>query len=396
MLRNYFADKNYSAFYLHSFGDTVGSTLAEVFTGAFFYSVGMPIYLILLFFGLEFGLRGALAPLGPAFFFRYGITKTIAISYGFFIVYFIIVGIAPFSIVVAFFAFIFQSISRAVYYPCIDALHSVLIHEENRGRQFSFENGLSLVAGLVAVALGTLALAHYSFWFLAGGAAIALLVAAYGASLFNVEASGNMEFKDSYSYLASKEYRPYVLPISGYALAIIANIIIAPLFVFIRVGKFETFGIIVGLSIVVQMVVFGIIGVIVDRKNKKTSSWVAGLQALGNVAYPLMGTNPFVVFFVNTYNTNAWNAFRNTYEPRLQKDAKKSSSPFLFMSAIQMNLCFAEIIALSLFALVAYAWGAAVFAVIFGASVLGIWISHRYLFASEERFDVTAAGKPSA
>jgi MFS family permease len=381
MWRHYFTDRNYFAFYLHSFGDTVGSTLASVFTGAFFYSVGMPLYLILLFFGFEFGLRGALAPLGPTFFSRFGITKTICISYGFFIIYFIVVGIAPFSLAVAFFAFIFQSISRAIYYPCVDALHSVLVHEESRGRQYSLENALSLIAGLVAVALGTLALSHYSFWFLAGGAALSLAIAAYGASLFrNISQGTSIKFQDSYRYLFSEEYRPYAFPVAGYALAIIANIIIAPLFVFIRVGTFETFGIIIGLSIAIQMFIFGIVGAVVDRRNPKTSSWVTGLQALGNLAYPFMGTNPVAVFFVNAYNTNSWNALRNTYEPHLQRDAKRSGSPFLFMSSVQMNLCFMEIIALSLFALVAFLWGATAFAIIFGASIVGLWVAQWYLF----------------
>ena len=384
MWRSYFADRNYRVFYLHSFGDSIATRLTQIFTGAFLYSSGMPLHFIFLFLGLEFGLRGVLAPLGPALFSKIGLVKTVYLSYVLLIVYFILVGSAGVSLSVAFSAFIFHAFGRAIYYPCIDSLHALLVHEESRGRQNSIEIALMSLAGLVAVGLGTVVLTFYSFWMLAVIVAVILLITGGIVSWLDGVTPVPVRVKDSYTYLASQSFRPYLLPLGAYSLAIIANIFAAPLLIFISVGNIEVFGLVVGAALTVELLVVLAAGAVVDRyHHTRTAFIVVALQSIGNIGYLFLKGNPLQAFAINAFNTNAWNALRNNFETRVQREAKRSGSALLFMTAGQMTLCFVEVVALSAFALIAYWHQLAVFPVVFIASVVGLWIAERTLFGRD-------------
>lgn len=381
MWRDYFADKNYRVFYLHTFGDRVATKLTEIFTAVYFYSIGMPLHFIFLFWGLEFGLRGVLAPLGPKLFSKLGATKTIAISYVSLFIYFVMVGSAPFSLKLAFFAFVFHSLAKAIYYPCIDALHAVLVKDGERGRQNSLELALAVLAGLVAVGLGTLILSHYPFMVLAGVVAILLVLSGWAASRLSTYSQPGMSFQDSYTFLASKEFRPYIVPFAAYSLAIIANIFVAPLFIFIYIGEIETFGAVIAATLTVELLVIIVAGRAVDLwKRKHLASAIVALQSIGNIGFLFIGNNPLQAFFVNAYNSNVWNAMRNTFETRVQSEANRSRKAFLFMASTQMTLCFMEIIALVVFAFVAFLNPGIVFFCVFASSIVGLIIAERTFF----------------
>ena len=381
MWRSYFADRNYRIFYLHSFGDSIATRLTQIFTGVYLYSAGMPLHFIFLFWGFEFGLRGLLAPLGPALFSKIGLTKTIYLSYALLIVYFLLVGSAGFSLPIAFSAFIFHAFAKAIYYPCIDGLHALLIHENSRGRQSSVEIALMSLAGLIAVGLGTVVLTLYSFWVLACIVAVILLFAGSVVGRLDTRPQTPLRVYDSYAHFTSSSFRPYLLPLGAYSLAIIANIFAAPLFIFIGVGTLETFGLVIGAALLVELAVVLAAGAAVDKyQQSRVAPIVVGLQSLGNIAYLFLKGNPVHAFAVSAFNTNAWNALRNNFETRMQREAKQSGSALLFMAAGQMALCFAEVIALSIFALIAYWHQLAVFPIIFIASVIGLWIAERTLF----------------
>lgn len=381
MLQAYFANKNYVALYAHSFFDHVAGRLAEIFTGVYLYSAGMPLHFVLLYWGMEFGLRGALAPLGPLLLSRIGLTKTILVSYVLFLAYFVIVGSAPFSLGIAFSSFIFHSFAKAMYCPCVDALHSVLVHDANRGRQNSLELVLTSVASLLAVGLGTLVLSYYSFFVMVAAVALLLTFALHSASRLSLPGQAPLRFRDSYNYLTSKPFRPYLIPLAAYSLVIIANIEVAPLFVFIRMGRIETFGAVLGATFAVQFFLTLLWGDSIDRwKSRKSASVASILQALGNIAYLFMGTNPVRAFVVNAYNSTVWNLVRNSFETRNQTEANRDSSPFLFMAGLQMALCFTEIVALVIFALIAFFDPELSFIVVFLASVIGLFVAERTLF----------------
>lgn len=373
MWQAYFSSKNYRVFYLHSFGSAVAVRLAEIFTGVYFYTLGMPLHFILLFWALEFGLRGALCPLGPMLFSRLGSTRTVTFAYSAFLVYFLMVAATPFSMTVGFLAFALHSLAMSVYYPCLDGLHALLVEEETRGRQNSCELIVDSLAGLVAVAVGSLVLSRYPFYVLAVMVALLLALSALAVSRLEAVRQERMEFRDSYRHLASAQFRPFLSSWAAYALAVIANIMVVPLFIFIRVGKIETFGIVIAAALFVEIIVLALAGQAVDKwKRAGVLKSVLGLQAIGNIAYLFLGQSPVAAFGLSAYNTNAWNAVRNNLETGIQRIMSRNARPFVFAAAVQMALCFTEVVALSIFALVAWWDSRAAFVLIFAASAAAL------------------------
>jgi hypothetical protein len=380
MFATYFSNKNYTAIYLHVFGDKIGNRLLELFTGVLFYHLGMPLPFILLFFGLEFGLRGLIAPFSSILVSKMGIRKAITLSYVFLLIFFVFIGFAHISLVIGFCSFIFQSLSRGIYYPCIDTLHSVFIKDGSRGRQYTLELVFTAIAGLLAVGVGSSVLAGK---FVLAVVALAVILAIAIIPLFfidKVETVFTNRVSDSYKFLSSKEFRENILPFSGQSIAIIANQIIVPVFLFVLVAEStSSFTFILLLSIIIEMIITLLYGVWIDKKgHKKTLEGASFFQSIGNIGYIMAMRASSLLVFLTGFNNTAWDMYTSNYNSRIQQKANKSSNPFLFNTATQMTLCFVEVIVLSLFALIAWQWGNVVFLTIFLCSIASLFISTKY------------------
>jgi MFS family permease len=379
MLASYFPDKNYNLLYLHVFGDRIGNRLLELFTGVFFYYLGMPLPFILLFFGLEFGLRGALCPLAPVLASRIGVRKTMALSYLFLLVFFFVVYLSHVSLILGFFSFIFQAISRGMYYPCVDTLHSVLVRNGTRGKQYTLEIVWTIVAGAIAVGIGSEVLLSA---FVPAAIAIAVVLALAVIPVFFMDAldfSSEITFVSAYKYLASLEWRENLLPIGAESLAIIANVIVAPVFIFTLVKTSSSFSSVILIGLLIEAVAVLIYGRMIDaRGNKRTLGAASLIQTVGNIGYASAALLTSFLPFINGFNNIAWDLFSSNFNTRIQQKAHKYSHPLLFNTASQMTLCFVEIVVLSIFALIAWYFGTAAFVIIFASSIVGLVVSTRY------------------
>lgn len=379
-MNNYFLNKNYAFLYLHVFGEKIGNRLLELFTGAVFYSLGMPLPFIFLFFGLEFGLRGALAPLAPLLATRIGTRYSMTLSYAFLVIFFTLVYLAHFSLILGFFSFVFQAISRAIYYPCLDTLHSVLVKDESRGRQYTLEIVLTLIAGLIAIAIGASALLH-AFTLAAIGVALVLLLAI--VPLFFLEQpdlSSNLTFTDAYRHLTSPAWRENLLPLGAESLAIIANVIIAPVFIYTLVKTPSTFSAVLIIGLAIESVSVLIYGAWLDKRGHKVTLWYAStFQSLGNIGYIFAPVVISWLPFLNGANNIAWDMFSSNYNTRIQQKAAKRSAPLLFNTASQMTLCFVEVVALCIFAIIAWIWsGFIAFIAVFLVSLVSLFMATKY------------------
>lgn len=339
----------------------------------------MPLPFILLFFGLEFGLRGALAPLARVAVSKVGIKKAIIISYGFLVIFFIFISLTKISLILGFLSFIFQAISRAIYYPCLDTLHSIFVKDGSRGKQYTLELVITALAGLLAVGIGFSVLANATVLAIIA-LAVYLGIAIGALSLMDhIEFPANGRFLESYTYLASSEFKENLLPLGAESIVIIANVIIAPVFIFSLVKSSSSFSIIILIGILIQMILDLVYGSWIDKVgHKKTLKWASGLQAIGNICYIFVAQRLSLLPIVNGFNNTAWDMFSGNYNTRIHQKAQKTRNPLLFNTASQMTLCFVEIIALIIFALFAWAYGNAVFMLIFLCSIMGLYVSTKY------------------
>lgn len=379
MFSSYFPNKNYTALYLHVFADKITDRLVEVFSGAFLYSQGLPLPLVLLFYSLEFGLRGALAPIAPVLASKIGIRKSIAVAYTSLAVFFVIISLANNWLSIAFISFIFHSLARAIYYPCMDTLHSVFVQDGTRGKQYSLEVVLTPLAVLIAVGIGSAALTSH-FIFVAIALAIILVLALLPLFMMDrFEAPFAKSIVQGYTYFASNKFKENYVPLTGYALAIIANLIVVPLFIFTHVGSVSTFSFVILTGLLFELLFTLLYGKWIDTKgHKKTITIASTFQAITNTGFMFISQQLKLIPFLTGLNSTAWNMYSSNYNTRIQQKADKSNQPLLFTTAVQMSLCFVEIVALSSFALIALKAGSLVFPIIFISSIIGLFLSTKY------------------
>ena len=88
-MKEYFYKKEYKYMYLSIFFYNFANALSETFGTVMLYKAGLPIYLILLIYGIRFLIMGLITPAFVTISSKIGIAKCILISNLFNIIYFI-------------------------------------------------------------------------------------------------------------------------------------------------------------------------------------------------------------------------------------------------------------------------------------------------------------------
>ena len=128
---SYFTDKNYSLIYTHHFFRSMSSAAMYIFTGAYFLKLGMPLHFVLLFYGLEFGMRGILCPFGIAFLNKVGLVKAQLVSAIFLFLFFVGLSFSNQNLVIGFFSLFLAAISNAIHNTFNANLEALYIKEDN-------------------------------------------------------------------------------------------------------------------------------------------------------------------------------------------------------------------------------------------------------------------------
>ena len=79
-MKEYFYKPEYKYMYLANVSYSFANALSETFGTVMLYKSGIPIWLILLIYGLRFGITGLCTPLFVSISSRFGIAKCILIS----------------------------------------------------------------------------------------------------------------------------------------------------------------------------------------------------------------------------------------------------------------------------------------------------------------------------
>ena len=153
-MKEYFYKKEYTYMYLGSISYNFANALTSTFGTVMLYKNGLPIWLILLIYGLRFGITGFTTPLFVTISSKIGIAKCILISNIFSIIsaYMMLDTTNLYrNIVIFILSMGFMGLSN----PSSDALSSKYVNKEHRGRFNSFVNiskilGTALASCLVA------------------------------------------------------------------------------------------------------------------------------------------------------------------------------------------------------------------------------------------------------
>ena len=367
-MKEYFYKKEYKYIYLSRLSYSLGKALIESFGTVMLYKNGIPIWLILLIYGIRFGIMGFTTPLFISISSRFGIAKCILISNIFSILssFMILEGKNLYSNIII---FILVMGLNGLSNPSSDALSSRYVETKHRGRYNSLLNvsnilGTALSSCLVAWGVITnnnmILFAFITFFFLLQYFFIKQID-------YKAENKSNA-FKATMKYILKSKSKYKVI----YALRTnhILERLFVSLYLYIMIEDFKLFSSITIISLLLQVLTIILIGKYSDKNISKSNNLVTFIKTIITGVF-LITKNKVIIAINKTLNDNFQKVYETSTQTSIQNIIKESKEDNELLSAIgQMTLCFTEIIIFGILSMLSKFIGEKIFVVIFILSIL--------------------------
>ena len=367
-MKEYFYKKEYKYMYLSRMSYSFANALIEMFGTVMLYKAGIPIWLILLIYGLRFGITGFATPLFISISSKLGIAKCILVSNIFSIItaYFMLDSSNLYrNIIIFILAMGLMGLSN----PSADALSSKYVDTEHRGRF----NSLVMLCKILGQILATCLVA----WGVITDNNIVLfsIIAIFFFLQYvfirkidyKVENKTNA-FKASIKYIFKSKSKYKII----YALRT-SHIIerqFVPLYLFIALKDFYTFSSIMGISLALQILTIILIGKYSDKNISRANNLVTIIKAIISGVF-LVTKNKIIVSINKMLNDNFEKVYETSIQTSIQNIIKKSKENNELLSSVgQMSLCFTEVVVFAILALLGSYIGEKIFIVIFLLSII--------------------------
>ena len=194
----------------------------------------MPLHFVLLFYGLEFGVRGFLCPFGLSFLNKVGIIKAQIIAAIFLILFFVGISFSDQNLWIGFFSLFLTAISGAIYYPFLNVFEAIYVRDNNnRAKQLS----MSVVSGSLgkiggAAGVGFL-LSGFGFDAVLVFITVCLILSIIPFLWLKAHATHIPTIKpaDVYGFIVQDEFKSLWKPFFGEQLTIIVRTVMVPIFI---------------------------------------------------------------------------------------------------------------------------------------------------------------------
>lgn len=367
-MKEYFYKKEYKYMYLSIFFFNFANALSETFGTVMLYKAGLPIYLILLIYGIRFLITGIITPLFVTISNKIGIAKCILISNVFSIInsYFMLNSESLHANIII---FVISMGLMGLSNPSSDSLSSKYVETKHRGR-FNSLYFISKILGIVfascLVAWGVISdntLVLFSI--------IATFFMLQYIAIVKIDykpAKKCSIFKSSIEYLIHSKSRYKII----YALR--SNHIIersfVPMYLYILLQDFKTFSIIIVLSLILQIITINLIGRYVDKNIKRSNNLVSLIRVIITVIY-LFAKDKIIISINKTVGDNLEKVYETSIQTSIQNIIKESKEDHDLLSSVgQMSLCFTEVIVLVILSITSIFIKEKIFIVIFILSIL--------------------------
>ena len=367
-MKEYFYQKEYKYMYLGTVSYSFANALIGTFGTVMLYKSGIPIWIILLIYGLRFGITGLCTPLFITISSKFGIAKCILISNIFSIIsaYMMLDGSNLYKSISLFILSMgFMGISN----PSSDSISSKYIDKDYRGRVNSFLNITKIVSQAIAsflVAWGVISNNNIVLFTI-------IVIFFYMQYVFvrkidyKIENKSNA-FKTSIKYIFESKSRYKII----YALR--TNHIIerqfVPLYLFIVLKDFSLFSSIIIASLILQIITVTLIGKYSDRNLSKANNIVTVIKAVITSIF-LFTKNKVTISLNKTLSDNFEKVYETSIQTSIQNIIKESKENNELLSAVgQMTLCFTEVIIFIILAIISSFIEEKVFIVIFILSII--------------------------
>ncbi len=367
-MKEYFYKKEYKYMYSSIFFYNFANALSETFGTVMLYKAGLPIYLILLIYGIRFLIMGLITPAFVTISSKIGIAKCILIS-------------NLFNIIYAYFILVNQNLSANIIIfiivlglnglsnPSSDALSSKYVESEHRGRFNSLYS--------ISKILGTVLASCLVAWGVISNKTLILFVVLTVFFLLQYLAILKIDYKPQKKSSAFKSSMKYLIHSkSKYKIiyALRTNHIIerqfVPLYLYLVLQNFKTFSVVTIVSLLFQVITIILIGKYTDKDIKKSNNLVTIIKSCITLIY-LFVKDKFVISVNKAVSDNVSKVYETSIQTSIQNIIKESKEDNELLSAVgQMSLCFTEVLVFALLAFIARFIGENVFYVIFILSIV--------------------------
>ena len=367
-MKEYFYKSEYKWMYLSKFFFAFANSFIDIFGVVMLYKNGMPLYMILLIYGLRFGIMGLCSPLFLKMASKSGIASCALLANLLRIAGIYMIQNGAQNNILLF--LLVMGLPGALANPIEDAISSKYVETDHRGRYNSMRNiakicGQALSSVFVAWGIvsdnNTLLLLIISMFFLLDYLCTA--VVDYRPKLTNQHI-----FRDTIKFMF-KNMNSYELTYALRTNHIIERLFV-PLYLYLVLQDFVAFSTVITASLLIQIVTVMVIGKLTDKNTQKTNDIVTAIKTVITVVF-LFVRDKVAISFNKAFSDNFEKVYETTLQTTMQNRMKTLKADQNILSTVgQMSLCFTEVWVFFVLALISYFVGENVFYAIFILSIV--------------------------
>lgn len=367
-MKEYFYKKEYKYMYLSIFFYNFANALIETFGTVMLYKAGLPIYLILLIYGIRFLITGLITPLFVTISNKIGVAKCILISNIFSIInsYFMLNSESLYANIII---FVIAMGLMGLSNPSSDSLSSKYVESEHRGRF----NSLYFISKI----LGTVFASCLVAWGVISDNTIVLFSIIFIFFILQYIVILKIDYKPekkSSTFKASIKYLIHSKSKYKIIYALRTNHIIerlfVPMYLYMLLQDFKEFSVVVVVSLLFQITTVTLIGKYADKNIKSSNNLVSAIRVVITAIY-LFAKNKMIISINKTVGDNLEKVYETSIQTSIQNIIKESKEDHDLLSAVgQMSLCFMEVIIFAILSVVAKFIGENIFYLIFILSII--------------------------
>lgn len=371
-MKKNFYKKEYIYLYLSKFCYSVANSFIDIFGVVMLYKNGMPLYQILLLYGIRFGIMGILSPLFITISSKFGIAICSLIANILRIVSSYIILNGDYSNII-FFIFA-MSLPGAFSNPIEDYVSNKYVETEYRGRYNSFRNISRIIGAALASCLVGYGVLNQNNNLLFIIITIFFILDYIFTKLVDyrpIKSNKNV-LKETLNYIVKNKSNYKI--IYGLRTFHIIERLFVPLYIFLVLKDFKSFTIVITVSLVLQIITVFIIGRYTDKNIVKSNTLVSSIRVIITSLYLVLNSK-LLISINKTISDNFEKVYETSIQTSIQKSIqniiKNSKEDYNLLSTVgQMSLCFTEIIIFSILSLISIFIGDKVFVIIFLLSII--------------------------
>ncbi len=322
---------------------SLAQALVLIFEPVFFYSLGLGLSTIALYYAAHYTLYAVLLPWGARFAARFGLERSLVLSTPIFIVYFVTLALLPGRPELFWLAIVLLTLHKIFYWPAFYTVMARYGDGGNRGTELSWMFFLNYGIGVLGPLAGGLVVVTYGFPALFVAAAI-VVTAASLALLKTTERDGqqDIEYSAPWKIIFNSRHWRMVVATLGQGEYLVHQFF-WPLFMFIILGNAGKLGFVAALSAIPMVLVAFVVGEASDvHTPRRVLRWSTPFLSLAHILSPL-ATTSLRVLLGGGYRMMASSAVNISFLTKLYGDGKRLG-PLKYLTAFEIVLAVSKAI----------------------------------------------------